>query len=161
MAELELTREPGDRRLYTLGGVGTLRLLGWAARRAEAVAGGSRWLFTPSGLFGRRVIATDEGGGSVGEFQRHGVRRGGSLHWSGEQYDLRPASAWRERYALCDGDSELAVFDARSWGRRPVRLTVHTELDHGLVLFTAFVTRRLAAEADAAAGAGASTAATG
>ena len=156
-----MTRERGDRRLYTLDDVGTLRLIGWASRRAEAAAGRSRWLFAPSGLFGRRVTATDEQGSSVGEFRQHGVRRGGSLSWSGGHYDLRPASAWRERYALCQRDSELALFDARSWGRRPVRLTVHADVDQGLLLFAAFVTRRLAAEADATAAAGASTAATG
>jgi hypothetical protein len=30
MGELELTRRPGDRRLYALADVGTVRLKGWA-----------------------------------------------------------------------------------------------------------------------------------
>jgi hypothetical protein len=29
-----------------------------------------------------------------------------------------------ERYALGDQDVELAVLDAKSWGRRPVKITV-------------------------------------
>jgi hypothetical protein len=29
---------------------------------------------------------------------------------------LRPTSRWRERYALADGDHELAVFDGKRWG---------------------------------------------
>jgi hypothetical protein len=37
---------------------------------------------------------------------------------------LRPASRWRERYALAEGDHELAVFEGKGWGRRPVKITV-------------------------------------
>jgi hypothetical protein len=161
MVELELSRDAAERRLYTLEGVGTLRLVGWSARRAEAVAGASRWRFVPNGVFGRRVIATDEHGSTVGEFHQNAIRRGGVLRWSDASYELRSASMWRERYALCEGDSELALLDARSWGRHPVRLTLQTEVDHGLLLFAAFVARRLAAEAASTAGAGASTAAIG
>ena len=156
-----MTREPGDRRLYTLEGVGSMRLAGWIARRADAVAGTSRWRFTPSGFFGRQVIATDELGSIVGEFHQNAIRRGGALRWSGRSFELRPASVWRERYALCEGDSELALLDARSWGRHPVRLTVQTDVDHGLLLFAAFVARRLAEDSASTAAAGASTAAAG
>jgi len=39
MAEIELTRTPRARRLYALEGVGTLRLQGFASRRATAEAG--------------------------------------------------------------------------------------------------------------------------
>ena len=43
---------------------------------------------------------------------------------AGRELALRPASRWRERYALADGDHELAVFDGRGWGRRPVTVVV-------------------------------------
>jgi hypothetical protein len=79
------------------------------------------------------------------------------------EFALRPASSWRERYALVDGDRELALLDGTSWGRRPVRITVDdTEaVEPGLLLFATFVVRGLAEDTGTAAGAGASTAATG
>jgi hypothetical protein len=43
MADLELKRTPGDRRLYALEGVGTLHLKGFASRAATAEAGGRTW----------------------------------------------------------------------------------------------------------------------
>jgi len=113
LADLELMRTPGDRRLYALEGVGTLRLKGLASRTAVAEASGGR-----------------------------------------------PASRWRERYALADGDLELAVFDGRGWARRPLKATLEDQaaVDPGLLLFAAFIVRGLAE--DAAAGATASTTAT-
>jgi hypothetical protein len=50
----------------------------------------------------------------------------------------------------------------RSWGRRPVRITVEdfAALEPGLLLFTAFVVRGLAEDAASAAGAGAATSTT-
>ncbi len=55
MTELELTRTRGDRRLYGLEGIGTLRLDGTFARSATAEAGRDTWRFTQRG-FWRRVI---------------------------------------------------------------------------------------------------------
>jgi hypothetical protein len=64
---------------------------------------------------------------------------------------------------LADGERELAVLDGKSWGRRPVKVTVDDSdaVDPGLLLFAAFVVRGLAEDAGGAAGAGAATAATG
>jgi hypothetical protein len=45
MADLELKRTSEDRRVYALEGVGTLRLLGLAARTATAEAGDRHWTF--------------------------------------------------------------------------------------------------------------------
>ena len=69
-----------------------------------------------------------------------------------------PAIRWRERYALADGDRELAVSDGKAWGRRPVRVTLEDAagLDPGLLLFAAYVVRGLAEDAGAGAAAGAS-----
>jgi hypothetical protein len=55
----------------------------------------------------------------------------------------------------------LAVLDAKSWGRTPVKVTVDDPgaVDPGLLLFAAFVVRGLAEDASSAA-VGASTAAT-
>jgi hypothetical protein len=43
---------------------------------------------------------------------------GGALRWGSRKLVLQPASAWCERYALAEGDRELALFDGKSWGRR-------------------------------------------
>ena len=155
MAELELRRTAEDRRLYALEGVGTLRLEGLGGRMATAEAGGESWHITRRGFWRRVLQATDRAEEVVGEFQSRGMRRGGALHWAGRELALRPASRWRERYALADGDRELAVFDGRGWGRRPVRVSVDdaAAVEPGLVLFAAFVVRGLAADASGAAAA--------
>ena len=113
------------------------------------------------GLLKRRVEASDAAGTVVGEFEPRSVRRGGILRWGGQELALRPASSWRERYALADGDRELALFDGKGWGRRPVKVTVDEpgSIESGLLLLAAFVVRGLAEDAGSAA-AGASTAAT-
>jgi hypothetical protein len=154
VADLELKRTAEDRRLYALEGVGTLHLEGLGGRMATAEAGAESWHITRRGFWRRLVQATDRADLVVGEFRPRGVRRGGSLSWAGRELALRPASRWRERYALADGDSELALFDGRGWGRRPVRVSVDdtAAVEPGLLLFAAFVVRGLAADASSAAG---------
>jgi hypothetical protein len=161
--ELELTRKPSDRRLYVLEGVGTLRLEGFGSRAATAEADGSSWRLARRRWWQGDIQATDATGVMVGEFEPRTLRRGGALRWAGRELSLRPASAWRERYGLADGDRELAIFDGKGWGRRPVKVDVEDlgALEPGLVLFATFVVRGLAEDAGAAAGAGASAAATG
>jgi len=163
MADLELTRTRGDPRLYALEGVGTLRLEGLFSRAAIAEGGGASWRVARRGFWQRLIEATDAAGTAVGQFEPRGLRRGGTLRWAGRDLALRPASSWRERYALVDGDRELAVLDGKGWGRRPVKVTVDDPgaVEPGLLLFTAFVVRGLAENAQSAAGAGASAAATG
>ncbi len=163
MADLELTRTPGDRRLYVLESVGKLRFSGFASRTATAEAGGSKWRIVRRRFWRRVIQATDEMGSAVGEFEPRGLRRGGTVRWAGRELTLRPASSWRERYALAEADRELAVLDGKSWGRRPVNVTVAdaATIEPGLLLFAAFVVRGLAQDAGGAAGAGASAASTG
>jgi hypothetical protein len=161
MADLELTRSPDDRRLYVLDGVGTLRLEGWGSRRATAAAGADSWRFARRGFWQRAIEAADAAGVTVGSFEPRTVRRGGDMRWDGRELTLRPASMWRERYALADGDRELVILDGKSWGRRPVKVSVEDPgtIEPGLLLFAAFVVRSLADDAASAAGAAASTAA--
>ena len=54
MPDVELTRTTGDRRLYALEGVGTLRVEGLASWQATVHATGS-WRLSRRGLTGRRV----------------------------------------------------------------------------------------------------------
>jgi hypothetical protein len=163
MADLELTRTSVARRLYALEGVGTLRLQGLLGRRATAEADGSTWRFARRGFWGP-VEVTDAARSAAGAFEPRGLgRRGGTLRWGGSEFALRPASSWRERYALAVGDRELALLDGKGWGRRPVRVTVDdvSAVEPGPLLFAAFVVRGLAEDAQGAAGAGSSAAATG
>ena len=162
MTELELERAPGDRRLYVLAGVGSIHFTGLFSRGATAEANGERWRLSRRGLFGRSAGALDEIGVTVGTFEPRSIRRGGEITWGGRQLTLRPASAWRERYALAEGETELALLDGKGWGRRPVAISVEdsAEVEPGLLLFAAFVVRGLAEDAGAMAGASASTAAT-
>jgi hypothetical protein len=161
--DLELTRCRDDRRRYALDGVGTLRLEGFFARRATAEAGATSWSFDRVGFWRTGMEATDATGAVVGTFAARTVKRGGTVRWGGRELTLRPASTWKERYALADGDREIALLDAKGWGKRPVRVTLDdpAAVEPGLLLFAAFVVRGLAEDAGATAGASASTAATG
>ena len=158
MRERELTRTPGDRRSYTIDGVGTLRLEGLLGRRATADAARTSWHIVSSGLRKRTLRATDAMGRVAGEFTRAGLRRGGALNWGDREFMLRSASAWRERYALADGDRELAILDGKGWGKRPVKITVNDleAVEPGLLLFATFIVRQLAEDASSASGAAAS-----
>jgi len=159
MAELELTRTREERHLYALEGVGTLRLRGWLTKSATAEAGGRSWELTRRGLFAPVTEATDASGALVATFRGRAIKRGGALTWAGRELTLRPASMWREHYALADGEHELAVLEGKGWGKRPVKVVVEdpAAVDPGLLLFTAFVVRGLAEDAGSTAGATAAT----
>jgi hypothetical protein len=143
--ELELRRSEGERRLYLLDGIGTLRLAGFFARTGAAEADGRRWSFGRRSLWRRAIRATDETDAEVGEFSPRRLRRGGTLRWDERELKLRPASKWRSRYALVSGEQELAIVEAKGWGKRPVTVTLPgpDAIDPGLVLFSVFVVRRL------------------
>jgi hypothetical protein len=159
MVDLELTRTPSDRRLYVLEGVGTLRLECFGSRAAKSEADGRSWRLARRRFWERGIQATDPTGAVVGEFEPRTIRRGGALRWAGHELSLRPASAWRERYALADGDRELAFLDGKGWGRRPVKVSIDDPgaVEPELLLFATFVVRGLAEDAGAAAGASAAT----
>jgi hypothetical protein len=59
MADLELTRTSGGRRTYALDGIGTLRLQGFASRRATAEAAAASWRIARRGFWQGRIEATD------------------------------------------------------------------------------------------------------
>lgn len=164
MTELELIRTPGDRRRYALEDIGTIHLEGLFARSANAEAGSDHWQFVRSGFWQRVIQATDATGNVVGEFRPRDLRRGGTLEWAGRELRLRPASSWRERYALADGDEELVILDGKSWGRRPVSVSIPDgqAVEPGLLLFACFVVRQLAVNAanDSAAGSAAAVSST-
>lgn len=163
MIELALTRSRDDRRLYEVGGVGTLRFEGFLSRRATAETGAHAWSFDRGGFRHRTIKASDATGAIVGSFDPRTLRRGGSLRWDDRDFELPPASMWTERYALVHHDRELAVLDAKSWGKRPVKITIDEPslVDPGLLLFAAFAVRQLADDASATAGGASAAAATG
>lgn len=137
--------------------------MGLLSRTAVAAdAGGGSWRIARRGFLGRRIQATAPTGAVVGEFEPGTLRRGGTLHWAGRRLTLRPASRWRERYALADGEIELAVFDSRDWGARPVKVTLDEReaVDPGLLLFAVFIVRGLAEDATAATAASTTTSTT-
>ena len=98
----------------------------------------------------------------VGTFER-GLIGGNHVYWRDRRYTLHRASMWRERYALADGDEEIALLDAKGWGKRPVKIAVNhpSALDPGLLLFAAFVVRTLARDSSAGSTAAATAATTG
>ncbi len=154
MTELELTRAPNDRRLYSLEGIGTVRLDGLFSNSANAEAAGSSWRINRRGFWQREIEATDAAGAVAGEFVPRDIRRGGRLCWGDHELTLRPVSPLRERYALSEDNRALVLLDGKGWGGRPVKITL-TESDAiepGLLLFAAFVVHRLAVNSSASAG---------
>ena len=149
---LQLTPTLGDRRLYALNGVGTLRLTGWAARTATAEAGGLAWEITCHGLLGPAIQAADAAGSIVGEYRARTLHRSGRLRWRDRELAVRPDNLWRERYVLVEDDRRLATIEAKRWGRQPVHLRVEgaAEFEPGLLLFAAFVVGTLAQNAPGA-----------
>jgi hypothetical protein len=147
MVDLELTLSPDDRRFYTLEGVGTLRL-SFASRGATAETGVDSWRITNRRWWRGAMDATDAAGTAVGSFEPHTLRRGGTMRWDARELTLRPASRWRERYALADdSDRELVILDGKGSTRRPVTITVEDPgaIEPGLLLFAAFLVRGFAA----------------
>jgi hypothetical protein len=161
MPDLELTRSRDDRRLYELAGIGTLRLEGLFSRRATVEAGGVTWSMRRVGFWRTTIEATDAAGSVAGTFDPRTLKGGGTLVWRGRELELRRASIWKDRYALAADDREIAVLDGRSWGKRPVTITVDdpAAVEPGLLLFAAYVVRSLAEDSESAA-AGASVATT-
>jgi len=153
MMNLKLARIPGEHAVYVLEGVGTLRIEGVFifGGRATAEAAGRHWRFARRG-FWRQLQATDTYGAVVGTFERR-LPGSGTVRWDDREYALRSASVWRERYALADRDRELALLDAKGWGRRPVTISVddHASLDPGLLLYAIFIVHTLAGDATTSA----------
>ena len=153
--EIDLVRVPGDRRLYSLPGFGTLRLQGILGRSALAQSDAGSWRIARRGFWQREVVATNEAGAVCAIFDPRSIRRGGTLRFADRELTLRPASSWRERYELVEHDRRLALLDGKGWGKRPVRVTIEDggRLDAGLLLFATFVVRGLAEDASGASGA--------
>lgn len=154
---IELTRVPEDRRAYRLAGFGVVRSESWFGRTASAEADDGRtWRFTRRGFWGRVIEATDATGAAAGTFTPRDIRRGGKLRWGQRNLELHPIGL-RERYALNEDDRDLALLDAKGWGKRPVKITLaaeRAEIEPGLLLFAAFVVQQLASDSAGAASAG-------
>jgi hypothetical protein len=157
MADLELTRDDADRRRYVLDGVGALRLEGLARRRATIEAAGRTWQAAATGFWRRTIVLTDAAGTTVAEFQPRKMGSGGTLRVGPRELQIAPASRWKSRWALRDGERELALLEARSRGKRPVAVTLEdaAAVEPQLLLFAAFVARRMADDAASAASASA------
>jgi hypothetical protein len=150
--ERELIRDPDDRRRFALDGVGALRLEGFGRRRATIEAGGQTWQAAPTGLWKRNVVATDAAGQTVAEFEPKRVKFGGALRVGARELEIAPASTWKQRYALKDGNRELALLEAKGWGKRPVRVTIEdpAAVEPMVLLLAAFLARRMAEDASSA-----------
>ena len=141
--DLELRRSPKDHKLYALEGVGRLRLEGLFATRATAEAPDGSWKFGRRGM-GGPLRAMDPAGKFTGRFEPR-LYGGGTLMWRRHDMELRRASTGNERYALADGDRELALFDAYGRGKESTRISLERleDVEPALVLFAAWVVRQL------------------
>ncbi len=153
MQEMQMTRSPDDRRLYALGDLGTLRYQGWTSRAATAEAGPQSWELKRVGVFRQTIEATDGAGTVVGSFSGRVLKTGGTLTWAGRELALASDSFWKQRYALLDGDHQLATIEARIWGKKAGDVSVDdpATIDPGLLLFAIFVVRCLAEDAASSA----------
>ena len=159
---IALVRSAGDRRLYELDGVGSLRLNGWLMRSATVRTADATFTVRKA-RWNATVVAVDAAGTQIGLHRPHALRGGGTLTWHGVEHELRHDALLAERYALVDHGRLLAEVTAKGWwgwgSRKPVELTVHERTDPGLLLFAAFVVRTRSS--DAAAVSAATTSSTG
>lgn len=143
MAELEMVRAVGDRKLYELLGIGSLRRPHWYSRQAIATALDSRrWSFTETGLCRPVDHATPEVGQPSGRFHRAKlVSRSGPLQWGDDSYELTFRSFWRLEGVLAAGGRDLLATKPGNWNskRSRVQLLTDERLDPGLVLFVIWV----------------------
>lgn len=89
---------------------------------------------------------------------RGALKRGGEivLAESGETFELKPSSNWRNRYALWSGETELAAVETKGWSGQEVAVDVSDERSvEALVLLLACYLVRRFGEDDAAAASGA------
>lgn len=149
MAELELIRILGERRLYALEGVGTLRITRWTWRAATVEVDPLSWQIARRGIFRPVIQAVAASGAVVGTFKGDTLRGGGTLQWANRSLTLRRDSLWRQRYAIVDGDRQLVVFKGKGWGKHPVKVSVDdlAAIDPGALLFAVFVVLALARDA--------------
>jgi hypothetical protein len=156
MNTIELLKSPSDRRRYTLGDLGSLRLNGLFMRSATAETDGNsftveRTRWTTASVVARGPLA------EIGAFHARTLRGGGRLTWLEEEYALRHEQPLGETYALVHNDRPLALATARGWWgwgvKRPLTMQVSDVSDASLLLFLAFVVRTLANQrsSDAAA----------
>jgi len=149
MSELRLTRSPEDRKLFVLAGVGTIRNGRWFKRSAELCAEtGDSWQVDRKG-FRARPVFTDGVGGEPARFEVYGTfKRGGRLEIAGAgTYELKPASHFKERYALSAEGRELATIEASGWSaKRPVTVEVggQTEVDDLVLLAACWMVQQYA-----------------
>ena len=166
MSELRLTRSPEDRKLFVLAGVGTIRNGRWFKRSAELCAEtGDSWQVDRKG-FRARPVFTDGVGGEPARFEAYGTfKRGGRLEIAGAgTYELKPASHFKERYALSAEGREPATIEASGWSaKRPVTIEVggQTEVDDLVLLAACWMVQQYAQDLSAAAAAGSAAAAGG
>ncbi|MGI8428091.1 MAG: hypothetical protein ACR2OB_02030 [Solirubrobacteraceae bacterium] len=114
--------------------------------------------------FGRsRIELRDAGGSVVGGFVPSGAfKRGGEVELQGRRLSWEPSSRWKSHFLLRDGERELAHFEARSSGKRPVKVRVEDSpsADELAVLFGCWLAKVAADDAMTAAAAASSVAAT-
>jgi hypothetical protein len=157
MHELRLRRDRDDRKRYVLEGVGEMRVGEWYERGATLSAtSGESWRVKPAN-WTSSVTATASSGARVASYEPRGAfKRGGEIELaeSGERYDLKPSSSWRNRYALWSADEELAAVETTGWSGQEVAVAVREEAQVNplLLLMACFLVRRFG-EDEAAAGA--------
>jgi hypothetical protein len=153
IAQLTLSRDPDDGRLYRLsGGTGSLRLRGHNSRfGATARAGGDDWQLVHRGVLTHVIQAKDSAGATPGHFEPWQLRSAGYLDWCERVLELRRQGVFGRTYALTDHGRRLAVIDGRGWRKRPLDVTVVdlATMDLGLLLFAIFVAQSLTENAGA------------
>lgn len=122
MAELTLTEDPDDKRRWTLEGVGELRWEKGMFKNGEATltADGTTWSLE-NATFSSKATAVDAAGTEVASYEpKSAFKRGGELVVGDRAWALKPAARFKNRYALVDGDTELATIETEGWAQRRV-----------------------------------------
>jgi hypothetical protein len=152
---LEVTRDSGDKRRFVLSSVGTVtRGKFWNDPSMLEAPGHPTWQVTNKKLFKPVFVAVDAEGVEQARFML------GSLELTVGERSLhleRTPAGWFTRagdHRLVEEGRDLVGFAPRTWGKRPVSVTVHDERLLGqpmLLLFAAFAADQFSASPKAAA----------
>lgn len=145
MRPAELVPSPGDRRLYAVKGIGTVRVTGWTWHAATAEAHGRSWQITRQRIWPSVIQAADAAGDIVGEFRGRRLHHNTTLRWFDRELALTTDRLRCDRYILVEDDRTLATIDGTGSGKHPLNITINgtAEVDPGLLLFAAYVVRTL------------------
>ena len=126
------------------------RLRAHSADASALTRDGTEWKLERAAM-SQKAKALDATGGEAATFEPKGVfKRGGELRTGGHSYELRPASNWKTRYAIAEGERELATLETKGWSQHRVAISLEADVPSEVLLMACWLVRSFADDSAAA-----------